>query len=157
MTYEIELKPRAFKDLQSLPKSTQRRIVAKIEGMAEDLAGDVKRLTNFTPGIGCGWATIEFYSKSKETRPSCIASCIEKMRIVELGDSKLKLHPEILEKNGEKQFAVLPYDEFLALQELLADAEDVLELRKAKRAEGKKKSIPLADVKKKLGLRYRRI
>jgi mRNA interferase RelE/StbE len=49
MTYEIELKPRAFKDLQALPKSTQRRIVAKIEGLADDLAGDVKRLTNFTP------------------------------------------------------------------------------------------------------------
>ena len=65
----------------------------------------------------------------------------------------LKLHPEILERNGEKQFAVLPYEEFLALQERLADAEDVLELRKAKRAEGKKKSIPLADVKRKLGLR----
>lgn len=64
----------------------------------------------------------------------------------------MKLHPEILEKNGEKQFAVLPYEEFLALQELLADAEDVLELRKAKQAEGKKKSIPLADVKRKLGL-----
>jgi mRNA interferase RelE/StbE len=49
MTYKIEFKPRAFKDLQSLPKVTQRRIVAKIEGMAEDLAGNVKRLTNFTP------------------------------------------------------------------------------------------------------------
>ncbi len=49
MTYEIELKPRALKDLQALPKTTQRRIVAKIEGLAEDLAGDVKRLTSFTP------------------------------------------------------------------------------------------------------------
>jgi hypothetical protein len=47
---------------------------------------------------------------------------------------------------------VLPYEEFLALQEKLADVEDVLELRKAKRAEGKKKSLPLADVKRKLGL-----
>jgi hypothetical protein len=65
----------------------------------------------------------------------------------------LKLHAEILENNGKKQFAVLPYEEFLALQERLADAEDVLELRKAKSAEGKKKSIPLADVKRKLGLR----
>ena len=49
MTYEIEFKPRAFKDLQALPKSTQRRIVAKLGGLVEDLAGDVKRLTNFTP------------------------------------------------------------------------------------------------------------
>jgi hypothetical protein len=65
----------------------------------------------------------------------------------------LKLHPEILSKNGKKEFAILPYDEFVTLQERLADAEDVLELRKAKRAEGKKKSIPLAEVKRKLGLR----
>jgi hypothetical protein len=65
----------------------------------------------------------------------------------------LKLHPEILKKNGENQFAVLPYDEFVALQERLADAEDALTLRKAKSAEGKKKSIPLADVKRKLGQR----
>ena len=65
----------------------------------------------------------------------------------------LTLHPEILVKDGKKQFAVLPYEEFLAVQERLADAEDLLELRKAKRAEGKKPSIPLAEVKRKLGLR----
>lgn len=65
----------------------------------------------------------------------------------------MKLHAEILEKNGKKEFAILPYEEFLALQERLADAEDVLELRKAKHAEAKKKSIPLAEVKRKLGLR----
>jgi hypothetical protein len=65
----------------------------------------------------------------------------------------LKLHPEILVKNGKKQFAVLPYKEFLALQARLADAEDLLELRKAKRAEGKKQSIPLAKVKRAVGLR----
>ena len=65
----------------------------------------------------------------------------------------LKLHPEILVKNGEKQFAVLPYKEFLAVQERLSDAEDLLELRKAKRAESKKRSVPLADVKRELGLR----
>ena len=35
----------------------------------------------------------------------------------------------------------------------LADAEDLLTLRKAKRAEGKKKSIPLAEVKRELGIR----
>jgi hypothetical protein len=64
----------------------------------------------------------------------------------------LKLHPEILVKNGKKQFAVLPYEEFVALQERLADAEDLLELRKAKRAERGKPSIPLAHVKRKLGL-----
>ena len=65
----------------------------------------------------------------------------------------LKLHPEILVKNGKKQFAVLPYEEFVAMKERLADADDLLELRKAKRAEGKKRSIPLAEVKRELGLR----
>jgi hypothetical protein len=65
----------------------------------------------------------------------------------------MTLHPEILVRNGKKKFAVLPYEEFLAVQERLADAEDLLELRKARRAEGKKASIPLAAVKRELGLR----
>ena len=65
----------------------------------------------------------------------------------------LTLHPEILRKNGKNHFAVLPYEEFLALQERLADAEDLLELRRAKRAEGKKRSIPLAQVKRELSPR----
>jgi hypothetical protein len=65
----------------------------------------------------------------------------------------LKLHPEILIKDGKKQFAVLPYEEYVVIQERLADAEDLLELRKAKRAESKKRSIPLAEVKRKLGLK----
>jgi hypothetical protein len=62
------------------------------------------------------------------------------------------LHPEILRKNGKKQFAVLPYEEFVALQEWLADAEDLLELRKAKRAERKKPAVPLSVAKRKLGI-----
>ena len=64
----------------------------------------------------------------------------------------LKLHPEILSKDGKKQFVVLPYEEFVAVQERLADADDLLALRKAKRAEGGKKSIPLAAMKRTLGL-----
>jgi mRNA interferase RelE/StbE len=32
-----------------LPKSAQRRIIAKIEALRNDLAGDVKKLTDFTP------------------------------------------------------------------------------------------------------------
>lgn len=69
-----------------------------------------------------------------------------------MGERRLKLHPEILVKNGKKEFVVLPYEEFVALQERLADAEDLLQLRKAKRAEGKKKSIPFARVKRELGI-----
>ena len=65
----------------------------------------------------------------------------------------MKLHPEIPVKNGKKQFVVLPYEEFVALQKRRADAEDLMELRKAKRAEGNKKPLSLSDVKRKLGLR----
>jgi len=48
MTYEVEFKPLAFKDLQRLPKTTQRRVLAKIVALAKGLTGDVKRLTNHT-------------------------------------------------------------------------------------------------------------
>jgi PHD/YefM family antitoxin component YafN of YafNO toxin-antitoxin module len=67
-------------------------------------------------------------------------------------ETMLELHPEILMKNGKKEFVVLPYEEFLALQEQLSDAEDLMELRKAKRAERKKKGIPLSEVKRELGI-----
>jgi hypothetical protein len=32
-------------------------------------------------------------------------------------DLMLKLHPEVLLKNGKKEFVVLPYKEFLAMQD----------------------------------------
>ncbi|MDM3853132.1 MAG: hypothetical protein PT120_12165 [Aphanizomenon gracile PMC649.10] len=47
----------------------------------------------------------------------------------------IELHPEFLTKNGEKQFAVLPYEEFLKIQELLEDLEDLRDLRDAKEEE----------------------
>ena len=49
MKYQIEFKPRALKDLKGLPVSEVRRVVAKAEALQNDLAGDVKRLTSFTP------------------------------------------------------------------------------------------------------------
>ena len=49
MNYQIYFKPRAVKDLKKLPPQDNRQIVKKIEAMQSDLAGDVKRLTNFTP------------------------------------------------------------------------------------------------------------
>lgn len=64
----------------------------------------------------------------------------------------MTLNPKILVKDGKRQFAVLPYEQFVALQERLSDAEGLLALRKAKRAEGKKRSIPLAEAKRRLSL-----
>jgi len=49
MTYEVEFKPKATRDLESLPHDAVARIISKIEFMRAELAGDVKRLTSFTP------------------------------------------------------------------------------------------------------------
>jgi hypothetical protein len=64
--------------------------------------------------------------------------------------SKPELHPEILTKNGRKEFAVLPYEEFLALQEWLSDVEDLLDLRVAKEAEHDAPSVSLAEIESRL-------
>ena len=66
--------------------------------------------------------------------------------------NRITLHPEILSKHGKKEFVVLPYEEFLALQELLDDVEDLLELRAAKREDEGKPRISLAEAKKELGI-----
>ena len=49
MKYDIQFKPKAVKDIEDLPSRIQARILARIEEMSNDLKGDVKRLTNFTP------------------------------------------------------------------------------------------------------------
>ncbi len=86
-------------------------------------------------------------------KPCAVASSTEKMPTNKPEKPMLKLHPEILMKNGKKEFVVLPYEEYIAMQEQLADAQDLLELRKAKRSESKKKSLTLVEVKRALGIR----
>lgn len=49
MKYTSELKPKAIKDLRSIPLKERERIVARIERMENDLQGDVKKMTNHTP------------------------------------------------------------------------------------------------------------
>ena len=49
MIYQVEFKPRALKDLKRLPVTECVNIVAKVEALQNNLDGDVKRLTNFTP------------------------------------------------------------------------------------------------------------
>ena len=45
----IEFKPRAIKDLKSIDASDRSRIISRIEGLKNNLSGDVKRLTSFSP------------------------------------------------------------------------------------------------------------
>ena len=49
MRYRVELKPRAIKDLKTLNATDQIRLLRRIEDLENNLTGDVKRLTNFTP------------------------------------------------------------------------------------------------------------
>ncbi len=64
----------------------------------------------------------------------------------------IQLHPNILEQNGQKQFVVIPYEEFLNLQEELTLYEDLKELREAKAIEKNAPAISLMEAKNELGI-----
>jgi len=49
MKDDIQFKPKAVRDIEGLPSRMRARVLARIEKMSNDLKGDVKRLTNFTP------------------------------------------------------------------------------------------------------------
>ena len=49
MKYTIEFKPRSLKDCRKISESQLRHIFQQIEKMSNELKGNVKRLTNFTP------------------------------------------------------------------------------------------------------------
>ena len=49
MKYDVEIKKRAVKDLKGISSSDATKIIEKMQQLENDLAGDVKKLTNFTP------------------------------------------------------------------------------------------------------------
>ncbi len=49
MKYRVEIKKRAVKDLKRLNSDDVSRIVEKMRQMEDNLSGDVKKITNFTP------------------------------------------------------------------------------------------------------------
>lgn len=62
----------------------------------------------------------------------------------------MNLRAQIIKKNGKKEYAVLPYEEFLKLQEELEDYEDLRCLREAKEAEKGAPTIGMTELKKKI-------
>lgn len=64
----------------------------------------------------------------------------------------MPLNPEFLKKNGKPEFVVLPYEEFVQLQELLADLEDLQDLRQAKTDEKDAPTVSLAEAKSMLNI-----
>ena len=66
------------------------------------------------------------------------------------------LHAQIIKKNGKKDYVVLPYEEFLRVQEELEDYDDLRSLREAKETEKDAPTIGMAELKKKLRRRTSR-
>ena len=55
MAYRIEIKKKAIKDLQDIPLEQRTQILSRIELLSNDLTGDIKKLTNFTPEFRLRW------------------------------------------------------------------------------------------------------
>ncbi|WP_413164245.1 type II toxin-antitoxin system Phd/YefM family antitoxin [Capilliphycus salinus ALCB114379] len=63
----------------------------------------------------------------------------------------IQLNPKFLSKNG-KEYVVLPYEEFVKIQELLEDLEDLQDLRTVKKEEKDSPSVSLDEVKQMFNL-----
>lgn len=63
----------------------------------------------------------------------------------------MELHPQIIEKEGKKEFVVLPFEEYQALTELMYDYEDLRDLREAKEESKDQESVSLDKVISDLG------
>lgn len=64
----------------------------------------------------------------------------------------MNLKPQVIEKNGKKEFVILTYEEFLKIQEELDNYEDLRTLREAKMKEADAPTISLKEAKKQLNL-----
>jgi len=65
----------------------------------------------------------------------------------------MDINPQILEKNGRKEFVIFPYEDFLKIQEELDNYEDLRSLREAKETERDSPAISLEEAKKQLGIK----
>jgi hypothetical protein len=61
------------------------------------------------------------------------------------------LQPQVIEKEGIKKFVILPYEEFLQIQEALEDLNDLRELRKEREESADMPSRSLREIGKELG------
>ena len=64
----------------------------------------------------------------------------------------MELHPQVIEKHGKKEFVILPYEDFLKIQEELESYDDLRMLREAKEKEGNSSTISLKEAKKELNI-----
>lgn len=62
------------------------------------------------------------------------------------------LNPELITKDGKPMVAVIPYEQFLVIKEMLENLADLQDLRAAKQEEYNQPTINLNNVKQMLGL-----
>ncbi len=67
-------------------------------------------------------------------------------------EPQMDITHQILEKNGKKEFVILPYEEFLKIQKELDNYEDLCSLREAKKAEQDAPTVNLKEAKKQLAI-----
>lgn len=60
------------------------------------------------------------------------------------------LNIQIIKKNGKKEYVVMPYDEFLKVQEELDDYQNLRRLREAKKAEQYAPTVSIEELKEHL-------
>jgi hypothetical protein len=60
------------------------------------------------------------------------------------------VNAQIIKKNGKKEYAILPYEEFQKIQEELVSYEDLRCLREAKIVEKDAPTIGISELKKRI-------
>jgi hypothetical protein len=66
------------------------------------------------------------------------------------------VNAQIIRRRGKKEYAVIPYDEFLKLQEDLHNYEDLRCLREAKEAEDNAPTVGIDELRKRIGGKTKR-
>ena len=63
----------------------------------------------------------------------------------------MSIQPQIIEKDGRKEFVVLPYEEFLQMQSEIEDYEDLRALREEKATAHADPTRSLGEVLREIG------
>ncbi len=65
----------------------------------------------------------------------------------------IELRPQVIEKHGKKEYVILPYEDYLKIQEELESYNDLRILREAKEKETDSSGISLKEAKKELKIK----
>lgn len=81
--YSIEFRQQAWKDPDAMPERDARRVLSRIERLANDLAGDVKNCGISRPAIACALVIGGYYLTSTAMERSSIVFAIGVMPMID--------------------------------------------------------------------------